>query len=325
MKSLFFAVGLTFILTLPTISCAATGTDKSDLVHVKAEIDKAFLTVGDLVTYTVTIERPHDIQILSTIPVPNEEFLEIKKSEDLYKKRKKVVLEGRKFTLAAYRLGEFVLNPVVVRYRKAGESDEKTVQTTKLYLYVRSVAGDIPQEDIRDAKDVVPYVFRYSKVIIFLLVLGGLALGYWAYLQLRKRFPSTKTASTPRLGPEEEALQNLAELFESDLLRKGLVKIYYLRLSEILKVYFERRYQILAVESTTAEILRDLPDCCFTPEIVEKIRYVLEMADLAKFAKWIPAPAEVIQINRGAEAIVRSYVPPLPVPEETPITSEVPQ
>ncbi|HPW76535.1 MAG: hypothetical protein BWY44_00843 [Candidatus Omnitrophica bacterium ADurb.Bin292] len=315
MKRFVFFLALTLLLGTPLTSSAAT---ESDPVHVKAEIDKAFLTIGDLVTYTITIEHHPDTQILSSIPAPNEEFLEIKKSEDIYKKRKKAVLEGRKFTLAAYRVGEYVLDPVVIRYRKMGESEEKTVQTNKLYLYVRSVAGDIPQEDIRDVKDVVPFVFRYSKIIIFVLVLAGLALGYWAYRQLRKRFLSTESSSAPRLTPEEEALQNLVELFESDLLRKGLVKIYYLRLSEILKVYFERRYQILAVESTTAEILRDLPGRSFTPEMVEKIKYVLEMADLAKFAKGIPTATEVLQINRDAEAIVRFYVPPPPVPEEVP-------
>ncbi len=315
MKRFAFFLALTLLLGTPLTSSAAT---ESDPVHVKAEIDKAFLTIGDLVTYTITIEHHPDTQILSSIPAPNEEFLEIKKSEDIYKKRKKAVLEGRKFTLAAYRVGEYILDPVVIRYRKMGESEEKTVQTNKLYLYVRSVAGDIPQEDIRDVKDVVPFVFRYSKIIIFVLVLAGLALGYWAYRQLRKRFLSTESSSAPRLTPEEEALQNLVELFESDLLRKGLVKIYYLRLSEILKVYFERRYQILAVESTTAEILRDLPGRSFTPEMVEKIKYVLEMADLAKFAKGIPTATEVLQINRDAEAIVRFYVPPPPVPEEVP-------
>ena len=163
MKRFVFFLALTLLLGTPLTSSAAT---ESDPVHVKAEIDKAFLTIGDLVTYTITIEHHPDTQILSSIPAPNEEFLEIKKSEDIYKKRKKAVLEGRKFTLAAYRVGEYILDPVVIRYRKMGENEEKTVQTNKLYLYVRSVAGDIPQEDIRDVKDVVPFVFRYSKIII---------------------------------------------------------------------------------------------------------------------------------------------------------------
>ena len=50
---------------------------------VKAEVNKAFLTIGDPVTYTVTVEHSPDIRILSSIPAPSSDFLEIKKVEDI--------------------------------------------------------------------------------------------------------------------------------------------------------------------------------------------------------------------------------------------------
>jgi len=304
MKKTFF-----FGLLLTTVfwgSCFAAGTDD---IRVKAEVDKAFLTIGDPVTYTVTVEHAPDIRILSDIPAPSSDILEIKKIEDIHKKQKKKVVTGRKFILTSFRLGEFILDPVTIKYQKE-EQPEKSIQTNKLYLTVKSVAGGDAQEDIRDVKSVVPYKLRLGKLLWTLLALALLGAGYFLYRALRKKKNMFQPAPPP-LSPEEEALLHLGELFESDLLKRGFIKIYYLRLSEILRVYFEKRYQIFAVELTTGEILRALRPLHLETGLYQKIQYVLEAADLAKFAKSIPTAPEIIQINKKSEEIIKESVPVL--------------
>ena len=286
---------------------------ESDDIRVKAEVDKAFLTIGDPVTYTVTVEHSPDIQVLSNIPAPASDVLEIKRVEDIHRKLKKKSIDGRKFMLTTYRLGEFVLDPVTIEYRKNGQAVKK-VQTNKLYLTVKSVAGGEKLEDIRDVKSVIPFKFRMGK---FLWTLVGLSLataGFFLYRFLRKH-KALALPEAPPLTPEEEALLHLTELFESDLLKRAFIKLYYLRLSEILRSYFEKRYKILAVESTTSEILRAIRPLHLEPGLYQKIQYVLESSDLAKFAKWVPTPSETIQLNKKAEEIVREAAPaPEPVP-----------
>jgi hypothetical protein len=292
--------------------CLAADTDD---VRVKAEVNKAFLTIGDPVTYTVTVEHAPDIRILSDIPAPSSDILEIKKVEDVHKKQKKKVITGRKFTLTSYRLGEFVLDPVTIRYQKDGQP-EKSIQTNKLYLTVKSVAGGASLEDIRDVKSVVPYKFRIGKFLWTLLALALFAAGYFLFRALRKKKGPSAPAPSP-LTPEEEALLHLRELYESDLLKRGLIKMYYLRLSEILRIYFEKHYHVLAVELTTFEILRALRSEHLDTSLFQKIQYVLESSDLAKFAKWIPTPSEILQINKKAEEVIQESVPgPEKVPAE---------
>lgn len=308
MKKLFF-----FVLLFASIFCGSCFAAKADDIRVTAAVDKAFLTIGDPVTYTVTVEHAPDIQILSSIPSPSSEILEIKKVEDIQKKGKKTIITGRKFILTSFRLGEFILDPVTIRYRK-GDQPEKSVQTNKLYLTVKSVAEGEPQEDIRDVKTVVPYKLRLGKLFATILILGLLTAGYFLFQAFRKRKGALQPALPP-MTPEEEALQHLSELFESDLFKRGFIKMYYLRLSEILRVYFEKRYTILAVELTTAEILRALRPQHLDTGLFQKIQYVLESSDLAKFAKWVPAPTEVLQINKQAQEIIRESTP---VPAEHP-------
>ena len=105
------------------------------------------------------------------------------------------------------------------------------------------------------------------------------------------------------------AFFNLNHLFDSDFLRRGKIKEYYLRLSEILRIYFERRFQILAIESTTYEIIRALRQKSIEPELIRKIAEVLEAADLAKFAKWIPEPSQILLLNQKSKQIVELAKP----------------
>ena len=72
----------------------------------------------------------------------------------------------------------------------------------------------------------------------------------------------------------------------------------------LLREYFEKRFHILAVESTTYEILRSLGQTDVDPELRKKIAEVLESADLAKFAKWIPEPGQILQLNQQAKQVV---------------------
>ena len=308
MKKFFFFTLL--LLVASSRLCFAADVDD---IRVKAEVDKAFLTIGDPVTYTVTVEHAPDIRVLSEIPAPSSDILEIKKAEDIHEKLKKKIITGRKFILTSYRLGEFILDPVTLKYQKDGQP-EKSIQTNKLYLTVKSVAEGEPQEDIRDVKSVVPYKLRMGKLLGTLFVLALFAAGYFLYRVLRKKKNVFQLAPPP-LTPEEEALLHLGELFESDLFKRGFIKMYYLRLSEILRVYFEKRYTILAVELTTVEILRALRPRHLESGLYQKIQYVLEASDLAKFAKWIPMAPEVLQINKKAEEIIKESVP---APEQAP-------
>ena len=111
----------------------------------------------------------------------------------------------------------------------------------------------------------------------------------------------------------------MSRLYDSNLIRQGQFKEYYLKLSEIVRRYLERRFEILAVESTTFEILRDLQHKETASTVVDKARDVLEYADLVKFAKLKPAPAEIIRINQTAKAMVEEARPSVAMtPEGTP-------
>ena len=97
------------------------------------------------------------------------------------------------------------------------------------------------------------------------------------------------------------------------------MKLYFLHLSEILRRYFERRYQIRALELTTYELKNAFKDR-LSAEQRQLIDDVLSFCDLAKFAKYIPPPLEIIRQNNQAKLVIDQTREPEIRPEAGPKT-----
>ena len=291
-------------------------------ISVKAEVDRAVLTIGERVEYRVTVAHDPSLEIISKIVPPPSEAFEVKEVHDVTEKQGKQIVEGRKFSLVLYNLGEFILEPVTVRYRNA-KGEEKSIETNRLYLTVRSVdESGTPKTDIRGVKGTLSLRANWLWVWVLLLMMILAGGGWVAWQRFRKGPGGGEGTSEPPLSPEDEALLALNRLFDSDFLSRGKLKEYYLTLSEILKRYFERRFEILALESTTPEILALLRQKEISSSLFNKIREVLEWADLVKFAKFRPAPSEIIKVNQRSKALIEEARPQVSPPlEETPTQS----
>ena len=273
-------------------------------LSVKAEVNKAVITVGERLEYRVTVTHGPMIKILTQIIPPPSEVFEVREAHDLYEKQGEKIVEGRNFVLTTYELGEFILDPIRVNYQTPG-GKEKSIETNRLYITVQSVDRSGKEKiDIRDVKGVLNLKRQWKRFITIgalTLLAGG---GFLIWRQWRKRRLEATTQGDPSLTAEEEALLRLSRLFDSDLLRQGGVKEYFLELSQILRVYFERRFEITAVEATTHEIVIRLKQSEIPEPLLSKMADVLEAADLAKFAKWVPSGAEILKINQQAKQIV---------------------
>jgi hypothetical protein len=123
---------------------------------------------------------------------------------------------------------------------------------------------------------------------------------------LRRYFPRQETLKTIKessLSPHDEAYQALNRLRHSDLLHQGNLKGYFFEMSEIIRRYFERRYQLPALESTTHELLSRLGEKAPSDD-VKLISEVLELCDLVKFAKYAPPVSEILRQNNQAKLII---------------------
>jgi len=77
-------------------------------------------------------------------------------------------------------------------------------------------------------------------------------------------------------------------LVQKNRIMHGLVKEHYAELTFILREYLEKRFDVPALESTTDETVAKLEHREFPANLNRSLQGLLEQADLAKFAQWIP-------------------------------------
>lgn len=170
--------------------------------------------------------------------------------------------------------------------------------TGELTLQVQTVKVDTTKA-IYDIKQ--PIAVSYSLwdwlkdhwVLVLLgLIVVALIVGLIWWLKNRPKDVPIIRVIKPVIPIHTIALNKLQELRDKKLWQNNQVKQYHIELSDVLREYLEKRYTIKTHEKTTDEIFDSLRYVEITDANRNKLRQILVLADLVKFAKENPIPAE---------------------------------
>ncbi len=215
------------------------------------------------------------------------------------------------FDSGAYRLPEFL-------YVSGRDTAISNQVAFKVYPVQVSANDSIaPMTSVMDPEntsvfDHVPDFFiDYWWVI--LLILALVALVIW----LMRRYKKVGSILPPKPEPDPYtvAISGLRNLRARKLWENGMEKEYFTKLTDILRVYLDKRFSINAMEMTSRQILDSLSS---NPEIKDKreyMRQILNMADFVKFAKVRPLPDDNVAAIDNALRFVEE-TRPAPVVEE---------
>jgi hypothetical protein len=149
-----------------------------------------------------------------------------------------------------------------------------------------------------------------AMIVALALAFAAAAYGIYYYVKKRReRKSGAVTEEIPAIPPHVLALLQLDELESKGLWQQGEVKQFYSEATEIVRRYFERRYNILALEMTTGEVMEQLKRCAMSDGICSSVQNFLTDADLVKFAKHYPVASENERIIPTARDIVESTTP----------------
>lgn len=164
--------------------------------------------------------------------------------------------------------------------------------------------------DIRDIKPPLrPPMWAWTLLLMSLLGLAGWLL----HRRLRSRTgPGAEGGAEEedRRTPEDIALDDLQALPSLGLPAKD----FYDRLSDILRLYLERRHEIQALSMTTYDLQRRLIRAELDPKARSMLKTLLDRCDLAKFARYLPAEQEFGKDCESGRQIVRLLAPKAPEP-----------
>ena len=150
-------------------------------------------------------------------------------------------------------------------------------------------------------------IFRWVLLVLLLAGIGVSAYYLITYLQSRKRDEQGNAMITIPLRPAEEvALEKLDAIKEKKIWQQGQVKEYHTQLTDVVREYIARRFDVSSVEQTSDETLRDIrPLLIERKDLYDQLRKMLTLADLVKFAKWSTTPDENELSLRNAYTFVK--------------------
>ncbi|MBL8024206.1 MAG: hypothetical protein JNK54_08015 [Elusimicrobia bacterium] len=188
-------------------------------------------------------------------------------------------------TLTLFDVGVSTLPALTVTCTEQKKTSE--VKTPEIPVTVKSVLT-AESKDIHGLKGRLRKVWNRPVVIGLLILLVVLAVLVW-WVRFRPGRPGAKPPGPPPVPPHVRALEDLRRL-EEELTAPA--KVFYSRLTDILRAYLEGAFQAPAMDRTTAEIAAELKLISISTDQRMGLRTVLEDGDLAKFAKLEPTEEE---------------------------------
>lgn len=269
-------------------------------VRVSAAFDSSRIFLGDQVHFTLTIEKPANcalsIPLLKDTLIKYIEILNGPVSDTTMLKDGRIRILQR-YLITSFDSGFYQVPPVYAELKtdngiKRFYSDYAPLSVMRVRIAPADTASKIfdiikPYRAPVTAGEILPW--------LLLLIASGIIV--WYIIRVVKKMRMKKgSEAVEYVNPDPAhiiALRELEKLKEEQLWQNGKIKLYYTRLSEIVRQYLENRFNIQSLELTTPETLSLLLKTGFKDdELFRKLRTVLTGADLVKFAKYNPDGSE---------------------------------
>lgn len=279
-----------YLLPVLLLALAAPLCRAQDDGALRSRISRDSILIGDQVEWTLDFQlAPGEAVSISkpgAEPVPGVEALGEMALDTLADKKGTLSLRGR-IILTSFDSGSYVLPPLYVLMARADGSID-TLEYTGPRLAVNTIPIDTATFQPHDIKGQIRYPVTFREVIPWV----GLALLVAALIWLLVRWIRLRRQNRDFFGkpvvkdpPHIVALRSLEKTRAQKLWQAGKQKQFYTQVTDALRQYIADRFDVAALEQTSAEMFRDLQDKDIEPELKEKLKDLFTTADFVKFAK----------------------------------------
>ena len=303
-------------------------------VEVNSSVDRSEITVGDVIHYEIRVEYPAEGRVELPSLLGNLGSFEVKDYQvSDAKPTGNRVTQTWSLRLSTFTVGKYMIPPQEVIFQpqdsvggsRHGDSSgsagaiDTTAHGKNGAAYMTqpieiNVARTSP-ETVKDIADIaaLAVVVEGQPWLLYGLIAAGLC-GLAGFFWFRSRRKSETASEKPMLPPFEEAMEKLAALKSVSFASQNRYKEFGFLLSELLRRYISRRFNVEALESTASEFLELLNDLPITSAQKDWLAGFSEASDLVKFAEAPLTEKQAQEWLTGTENFLRQTRPQENVP-----------
>jgi uncharacterized protein YneF (UPF0154 family) len=278
-------------------------------ISVSASTDTSDYLVGDYIQFTIRAEYDEGIRISPPTLTDNLGILEVIKVLPIMFEEDKNVQQFN-YIIAGYDSARVVIPPIPITYFQDNISEPKETQTNEVIVFIHTLEVNV-SEEIKDIKEPVriPLDWLFWLIIVLVIILM-ITIGYFLYRKFKKPEEEVRMIrKAPPVPIHVLALKALDKLDQKKLWQQGQIKGYHSEITEIIRKYFEDRYDFNSLEMTTAQSMVVLNRVMDNEKMINTTGSFLENADMVKFAKFEPLPSVNEEMMKQAYEIVEKTKP----------------
>ena len=265
------------------------------------------LTVGDPIQLTLALTHPAGYQVIQpTLPAAWGDFAVVAQSPAATtangdgSETTTTLIDARLFQPGAFTTPSLEVSVT------DGQGGLQKVAAAPAAVNVASVLqeGDVALRDIKP-QAVLPMPAAWPWAVAGLAAAAAVVVVIW---RARRR----ERPALDYRQAHEIALDGLSRVEALRLPQQGSFKEHYTLVSDIVRIYIERRYGVPTLERTTGEIRPDLANTDMPAEVSALLVAFLQESDLVKFSKWTPNVESAQQLLLHGRMIVEATQPEPP-------------
>lgn len=290
--------------------------------EVSASIDTASIKLGEQILYNIQVET--DSTDLVVFP-EGQTFSPLEMVESFTADTNKISDRFRlikEYSLTQWDSGSYTIP------RQQVLINDRPYYTDSMTVVVADVVVDTTKQKMFPIKPSVEVSSGFTVPDWFWWLLGILVVGgILVYLFFRRK--RKKEEAAKKLPPYEQAIFELQQLDNSHLLEQREIKEYYSQLSAAVRRYLDGEIYDHALESTTGELIlyleaeRAKGKLKLEESTIQRLRQILERADLAKFANSRPDVITAKEDRNSVEHVIKDTKASIPQPSEEDLLRDI--
>ncbi|MFA5326640.1 MAG: hypothetical protein WC384_02490 [Prolixibacteraceae bacterium] len=324
-----------FYIVLSVLFIGSTLSLKAQHVSVKASIDTTQALVGDQLKLLLEIEKPKTVTAqFPQVPDTFSTHIEVvnrSKIDTLPLDDKEMEKLTQRILITSFDSGMHQIPPFYFKLKDGTTLDSAATRALAFQVHgmkIDTTKGPVDIKTIYSApvtiKEIMPY-------ILGIILIAAIVFFIFYYIKWKKKKgPIFVKPEKPAEPAHIIALRELDRIKTQKLWQQEKLKQYYSEVSDTIRAYIQNRFDIQAMEQTSAETIGTFKQNKNLVEerTLDQLQHILSLADLVKFAKYTPLPDDnnltlmnaYFFVNQTKKAVIKAPEKPEDGTEEEEVT-----